>query len=66
MHFDSDSYDILVDNCCSRSITNDLKDYIKPPKISDKRVGDSMDKQPKQEWEQYAGDYLMIKEGYIN
>jgi hypothetical protein len=31
MHFDTDSYTILVDNCCSRSITNSLKDYIDPP-----------------------------------
>jgi hypothetical protein len=35
MHFDTDSYDILVDNCCSQSITNSLQDFIKPPKISD-------------------------------
>jgi hypothetical protein len=26
--FDSDSYDILIDNCCSHTLTNDLKDYI--------------------------------------
>ncbi len=38
MHFDTDSYDILVDNCCSQSITNNLQDYIKPPKLSDMRV----------------------------
>ena len=31
MHFDSDSYDIMVDNCCSQSITNNLEDYIDPP-----------------------------------
>jgi hypothetical protein len=29
--FDSDSYDILIDNCCSHTLTNDLKDYIEPP-----------------------------------
>jgi hypothetical protein len=38
MHFDTDSYDILVDNCCSQSITNSLQDFIKPPKISDMRI----------------------------
>ena len=38
MHFDTDSYDILVDNCCSQSITNNLQDYIKPPKLSDMRI----------------------------
>jgi len=32
VHFDSDSYDILVDNCCSKSITNCLEDFIAPPK----------------------------------
>ena len=31
LRFDTDSYTILVDNCCSRSITNSLKDYIDPP-----------------------------------
>ena len=29
--FDSDSYDIMVDNCCSYSITNNLADYITAP-----------------------------------
>jgi hypothetical protein len=29
--FDSDSYEIMVDNCCSQSITNNIKDYIDPP-----------------------------------
>jgi hypothetical protein len=38
MHFDTDSYDILVDNCCSQSITNSLQDFIKPPKSSDMRI----------------------------
>jgi len=33
-HFDSDSYDILVDNCCSKSITTCLDDFITPPKPS--------------------------------
>lgn len=34
MHFDTDSYEILVDNCCSKSITNSLDDFIQPPKPS--------------------------------
>jgi hypothetical protein len=34
VHFDSDSYDIFVDNCCSKSITNCLDDFIIPPKPS--------------------------------
>ena len=38
MHFDTDSYDILVDNCCSQSITNSLQDFIKPPKVSDMKI----------------------------
>jgi len=29
--FDSDSNEITVDNCCSQSITNNIKDYIDPP-----------------------------------
>jgi hypothetical protein len=32
--FDPDSYDILVDNCCSKSITHCLADFITPPKQS--------------------------------
>ncbi len=35
MNIDTDSYDILVDN---QSITNNLQDYIKPPKLSDMRI----------------------------
>jgi hypothetical protein len=35
MHIDTGSYDILVENCCSQSITNNLQDYIKPPMLSD-------------------------------
>jgi hypothetical protein len=36
--FDSDSYDILIDNCCSHTLTNDLKDYIEPPIKSKVRI----------------------------
>jgi transposase InsO family protein len=38
MRFDTDSYDILVDNCCSQSITNSLQDFIKPPTLSEMRI----------------------------
>jgi hypothetical protein len=31
MHYDTDSYSILVDNCCTRSITTSLNDYIDTP-----------------------------------
>ncbi len=29
--FDQESYELLIDNCASRSITNDLKDFVRPP-----------------------------------
>jgi hypothetical protein len=32
LFFDTDSFPILVDNCCSKSITNNIKDFIDPPK----------------------------------
>jgi hypothetical protein len=32
LFFDTDSFPILVDNCCSRSITNNIKDFIDPPR----------------------------------
>jgi len=32
--FDTDSFPILVDNCCSASITNDLQDFIAPPRTT--------------------------------
>ncbi len=31
VQFDTDSYDILIDNCCSHTLTNDINDYIEPP-----------------------------------
>ena len=37
-HFDTDSYDMLVDNCCSQSITNCLEDFIAPPKKSSMKI----------------------------
>ncbi len=31
LEFDTDSYDILIDNCCSHSLTNCKEDFIEPP-----------------------------------
>ncbi len=31
MEFDTDSFDILIDICCSHTLTNDINDYIEPP-----------------------------------
>jgi len=36
--FDSDSYEILIDNCCSHSLTNSKEDFIEPPVKSKVRV----------------------------
>jgi hypothetical protein len=38
MEFDTDSFDILIDNCCSHTLTNDVNDYIEPPVKSSVRV----------------------------
>jgi len=38
MEFDTDSFDILIDDCCSNTLTNDIKDYIEPPVKSTVRV----------------------------
>jgi hypothetical protein len=38
MEFDTDSFDILIDNCCSHTLTNDINDYIEPPVKSTVRV----------------------------
>jgi hypothetical protein len=32
LFFDTDSFPMLVDNCCSKSITNNINDFIDPPK----------------------------------
>jgi len=31
MDFDTDSFDIRIDDCCSHTLTNDIYDYIEPP-----------------------------------
>ena len=38
MVFDTDSFNLVVDNCASASITNDLRDYISPPSKSRTRI----------------------------
>jgi len=38
MEFNTDSFDILIDNCCSHTLKNDINDYIEPPVKSSVRV----------------------------
>ena len=38
MEFDTDSFDILIENCCSHTLTNGINDYIEPPVKSSVRV----------------------------
>jgi len=38
LSFDTDSYDILIDNCCSHTLTNDLSDFISPPVQSEVKI----------------------------
>jgi hypothetical protein len=38
MHFDSDSFEIMVDNCCSRSITHCLTDFIDKPTQTNAKI----------------------------
>jgi hypothetical protein len=38
MEFDTDSFNILIDNCCSHTLTNDINDCIEPPVKSSVRV----------------------------
>jgi hypothetical protein len=38
MEFDTESFDILIDNCCSHTLTNDINDYVEPPVKSTVRV----------------------------
>jgi hypothetical protein len=38
MEFDTDSFDTLIDNCCSHTLTNDINDYVEPPVKSTVRV----------------------------
>jgi len=36
--FDTGSFNLTVDNCASASVTNDLKDYVNPPRKSRTRI----------------------------
>jgi hypothetical protein len=38
MEYDTDSFDILIDNCCSHTLPDDINDYIEPPVKSSVRV----------------------------
>jgi hypothetical protein len=38
LEFVSDSYEILIDNCCSHSLTNCKEDFIEPPVTSKVKV----------------------------
>ena len=38
MSFDTDSFTLTVDNCASASITNNIKDFIEPPKASRTKI----------------------------
>jgi hypothetical protein len=37
-HFDTDSYEIYVDNCASRSITNDMRDFVDKPRPANIKI----------------------------
>jgi hypothetical protein len=37
-YFDTDSYELYMDNCASRCITNDLRDFIDTPVPADVRI----------------------------
>jgi hypothetical protein len=37
-YFDTDSYELYVDNCASRCITNDLADFVDPPVPADVKI----------------------------
>jgi len=38
LHFDSDSFKILIDNCASTSITNSMGDFISKPRAATKSI----------------------------
>jgi len=38
MEFDTNSFDIMIDNCCSHTLTNDINNYVEPPVKSTVRV----------------------------
>jgi hypothetical protein len=64
VHFDTDSYDILVDNCCSKSITNCLGDFITPPRSSRMIIKGLMGPLPPPRWVLSNGNFRMTLERY--
>jgi hypothetical protein len=38
LSFDTDSNDILIDNCCSHTLTNNLTDFVSPPVKSEVKI----------------------------
>jgi hypothetical protein len=59
LEFDTDSFDILIDNCCSHTLTNDINDYIEPPVKSSVRVRSFNGSTNKPWWEQTSGKSKM-------
>ncbi len=57
--YDTDSFDILIDNCCSHTLTNDINDYIEPPVKSSVRVRSFNGSTNKPWWEQTSGKSKM-------
>jgi hypothetical protein len=64
MEFDTDSFDILIDNCCSHTLTNDINDYIEPPVKSSVRVRGYNGSTIQQWWVQSSGKSRMIRVRY--
>jgi SPX domain protein involved in polyphosphate accumulation len=38
IYFDNDSYELYVDNCASRSITNGLRDFVDQPTLDNLKI----------------------------
>jgi hypothetical protein len=53
--YDSDSKVILVDNCCTASITNDMNDFIVPPDLPGPRLRGTMVSLRQHKWVQLSG-----------
>jgi len=68
VHFDMDSYEILVDNCCRKSITNCLEDFVIPPRSSSMIIkgfnGATATTKVAPRWVQSNGDYKMAQDRY--
>jgi hypothetical protein len=64
MEFDTDSFDILIDNCCSHTLTNDINNDVEPPVKSTVRVRGYIEVLTQQWWEQSSGKLRMIRVRY--